>query len=203
VTGHNEVNSGAVKRARYTLSGCGFGTRSSTASSGDSGATNHTKSGGYWNKRTASWPAADPNVTAVGGTNSVSGKPNTTLWADSGGGLSKVYARPSWQDSVSKITNSPQRSFPDVAMEGTSGTSESSPLFAAVLALAAQSKGGRLGQVNPALYSGKVTYVDVTSGNNTFNGVTGFAAGKGFDIVSGWGTLDAAKFVPALVKALR
>ena len=175
-----------------------------TASSGDSGATNHTKSGGYWNKRTASWPAADPNVTAVGGTNSVSGKPNTTLWADSGGGLSKVYNRPSWQDSVSKITNSTKRSFPDITMEGTSGTSESSPLFAAVLALAAQAKGGRLGQVNTALYGGKVTgYVDVTSGNNTFNGVTGFAAAKGFDIVSGWGTLDAAKFVPSLVTALR
>jgi subtilase family serine protease len=174
-----------------------------TASSGDSGATNHKKAGGYFSTRTASWPASDPNVTAVGGTNSVSGKPNTTLWADSGGGLSKVYNRPSWQDSVSKITNSTKRSFPDITMEGTSGTSESSPLFAAVLALAAQSKGSRLGQVNTALYTGKIAgIVDVTSGNNTFNGVTGFAAGKGFDIVSGWGTLDAAKFVPSLVAAL-
>jgi subtilase family serine protease len=174
-----------------------------TASSGDSGATNHKKSGGYFSTRTASWPAADPNVTAVGGTNSVSGKPNTTLWADSGGGLSKVYNRPSWQDSVSTITKSTKRSFPDITMEGTSGTSESSPLFAAVLALAAQAKGGRLGQVNTALYTGKIAgIVDVTSGNNTFNGVTGFAAGKGFDIVSGWGTLDAAKFVPSLVAAL-
>ncbi|MEV6611808.1 S53 family peptidase [Kutzneria sp. NPDC051319] len=174
-----------------------------TASSGDSGATNHKKAGGYFSTRTASWPAADPNVTAVGGTNSVSGKPNTTLWADSGGGLSKVYNRPSWQDSVSTITKSTKRSFPDVAMEGTSGTSESSPLFAAVLALAAQAKGGRLGQVNTALYGGKVTgFVDVTSGNNSYNGVTGYSAAKGFDIVSGWGTLDAAKFVPSLVAAL-
>jgi subtilase family serine protease len=174
-----------------------------TASSGDSGATNHKKSGGYFTTRTASWPASDPNVTAVGGTNSVRNTPNTTLWADSGGGLSKVYNRPSWQDSVSTITKSTKRSFPDITMEGTSGTSESSPLFAAVLALAAQSKGGRLGQVNTALYTGKVAgIVDVTSGNNTFNGVTGYAAAKGFDIVSGWGTLDAAKFVPSLVAAL-
>jgi len=173
------------------------------ASSGDSGATNHTKSGGYWNKRTASWPAADPNVTAVGGTQSVSGKPNTTLWPDSGGGLSSVYSRPSWQDSVSTITKSTKRSFPDITMEGTSGTSESSPLFAGVLALAAQAKGGRLGQVNPALYTGKLAgVVDVTAGNNTFNGVTGFAAAKGFDVVSGWGTIDAAKFVPSLVAIL-
>ncbi|WP_345033667.1 hypothetical protein [Kutzneria kofuensis] len=143
-------------------------------------------------------------MTAVGGTNSVRNVPNTTLWPDSGGGLSKVYNRPSWQDSVSGITKSTKRSFPDITMEGTSGTSESSPLFAAVLALAAQAKGGRLGQVNTALYTGKLAgVVDVTSGNNTFNGVTGFAAAKGFDIVSGWGTIDAAKFVPSLVAALR
>src|SRR5947209_8211817 len=37
VTGQREVNSGAVKRARYRTSGCGFATRSSSASSGDPG----------------------------------------------------------------------------------------------------------------------------------------------------------------------
>jgi subtilase family serine protease len=173
------------------------------ASSGDAGATNHTKSGGYFATRTASWPASDPNVTAVGGTETVSSRPSTQLWPDSGGGLSKVYDRPSWQDGVSTITKSAKRSFPDITMEGTSGTSEAAPLFAAVLALAAQARGGRLGQVDPALYTGQLAgVVDVTSGNNSFNGVTGFAAAKGFDIVSGWGTLDAAKFVPSLVAAL-
>lgn len=174
-----------------------------TASSGDSGATNHTKAGGYFTTRTASWPASDPNVTAVGGTESVRTTPSTVLWPDSGGGLSKVYDRPGWQDGVSSTTKSTKRSFPDITMEGTSGTSEASPLFAAVLALAAQAKGGRLGQVNTALYTGQLAgVVDVTSGNNSFNGVTGFAAAKGFDIVSGWGTIDAAKFVPSLVAAL-
>jgi subtilase family serine protease len=174
-----------------------------TASSGDSGATNHTVSGGYWNKRTASWPAADPNVTAVGGTESVRNAPSTVLWPDSGGGLSSVYSRPSWQNGVAGTTKSTMRSFPDITMEGTSGTSEASPLFAGVLALAVQAKGGRLGQVDNALYTGKLAgIVDVTSGNNSFNGVTGFSAAKGFDIVSGWGTVDAAKFVPSLVAAL-
>ena len=42
--------------------------------------------------------------------------------------------------------------------------------------------------------------VDVTSGNNSFAGVTGFTAGKGYDLASGWGTIDAAKFVPALAR---
>ena len=42
--------------------------------------------------------------------------------------------------------------------------------------------------------------VDVTSGNNSFGGVTGFTAKRGYDLASGWGTIDAAKFVPALAR---
>ena len=40
--------------------------------------------------------------------------------------------------------------------------------------------------------------VDVTDGNNSFGGVTGFRAVPGYDLASGLGTLDAAQFVPAL-----
>jgi hypothetical protein len=42
--------------------------------------------------------------------------------------------------------------------------------------------------------------VDVTSGNNSFGGVTGCDAKTGCDLASGWGTIDAAKFVPALAR---
>ena len=38
VTGHSEVNSGAVNRARYSVLGCGFGAVSKIASSGEAGA---------------------------------------------------------------------------------------------------------------------------------------------------------------------
>jgi len=40
--------------------------------------------------------------------------------------------------------------------------------------------------------------VDITTGKNSFAGVTGFNAVPGYDLASGWGTIDAAKFVPAL-----
>jgi hypothetical protein len=40
--------------------------------------------------------------------------------------------------------------------------------------------------------------VDVTSGDNSFAGVIGFTVGRGYDLAGGWGTIDAAKFVPAL-----
>jgi subtilase family serine protease len=92
------------------------------------------------------------------------------------------------------------------------GTSEATPLFAGIVALADQQAGHPLGLINPALYamsaSGAPGIVDVTSGNNTVsfkqNGlhtVTGFQALPGYDLASGVGTVDAATFVPELAKA--
>jgi subtilase family serine protease len=51
------------------------------------------------------------------------------------------------------------------------GTSEASPLFAGIVALAAQVAGHPLGLINPALYAMSAAHasgiVDVTSGNNS------------------------------------
>jgi subtilase family serine protease len=186
------------------------------ASSGDCGATGNTldsatQCGDVFPYRAVSYPASSPYVTAVGGTvlhldaNNVRTSPDT-LWPESGGGLSKTYARPSWQDRVADVTGSTQRSLPDITMEGIDGTSQASPLFAGVLALATQVHGGPLGFLDPILYrlGGKGTkagIVDVTSGDNTQYGVQGFTAGPGYDTVSGWGTVDPAAFVPALARA--
>jgi hypothetical protein len=46
--------------------------------------------------------------------------------------------------------------------------------------------------------SGNNSVIDPTTGNVL---VPGFTAGPGFDVASGWGTIDASKFVPALVAA--
>ncbi|HWE91795.1 MAG TPA: S53 family peptidase [Pseudonocardiaceae bacterium] len=186
------------------------------AASGDCGATDNTTVSQYqcqdvFPHQVASWPASDPLVTAVGGTINGPGEQATdlpdTLWPDSGAGLSKTYGRPSWQNGVAGVTGVDQRSEPDITMAGADGTSEAAPLFAGVLALATQSYGGPLGSVNDALYQlGPVGagagLVDVTSGDNSYAGVQGFSAGPGFDVASGWGTVDAAAFVPALVAQL-
>jgi subtilase family serine protease len=186
------------------------------ASSGDCGSTGNTltsltQCGNVFPFRVVSWPASSPFVTAVGGTvlhldiNNQRISPDT-LWPPSGAGLSKTYARPSWQNSVAGITKSTRRSLPDITMDGIHGTSQSAPLFAGVLALATQIHGKQLGFLNPTLYrlgakATKAGIVDVTVGNNTQFGVPGFAATTGFDIASGWGTVDPATFVPALAKA--
>lgn len=183
------------------------------AATGDDGASGPKKGGGTYTHRVVEWPGSDPLITAVGGTvlhytDGHQTEPDS-LVQFSGGGLSHVYSRPTWQDGVKGITKSNMRSMPDITMEGIEGTSMASPLFAGIIGLATQMNGGNpLGYINPTLYQmgpqwAKDGLVDVTQGNNTYAGVTGYTCKKGFDIASGYGTIDGATFVPALVAALK
>jgi len=90
------------------------------------------------------------------------------------------------------------------------GTSLATPLFAGIVALADQYAGHALGLINPAIYQIEASHergiVAVTKGNNsqtfTQNGrsytVRGFSARKGYDLVTGVGTVNATYFVPEL-----
>jgi hypothetical protein len=115
---------------------------------------------------------------------------------------------------VARITGTTWRSVPDLTMDSTDGTSESTPLLAGVLALATQLNNGNDGPINPVLYGvlgpagARDGIVDVTRGNNRSvlpggKVVPGFTAARGFDVASGWGTIDAARFVPSLVAATK
>ena len=173
---------------------------------------------------TATWDD-NPWVTAVGGTvPNVSTTDGSKLGPDpiwhegifsEGAGFSAVFPRPAYQNGVARITGSSWRSVPDITMDSQDGTSESAPMVAGVLALATQLNHGRnLGPVNPVLYDllgplgARAGISDVVSGNNSVIDpstgavkVQGFTAAPGFDVASGWGTIDASKFVPALVAA--
>ena len=150
-----------------------------------------------------------------------------------GGGKSVVFSRPAYQDGVAGVVGG-RRGVPDISMSGacngavdmyqsfkgqaagwypTCGTSEATPEFAGVVALADQWAGHPLGLINPALYKmsamgNAAGIVDVTRGNNTVSfpqggkehTVTGFRARPGYDLASGVGTVNAAKFVPWLAK---
>jgi subtilase family serine protease len=171
---------------------------------------------------TAAWDDS-PWITAVGG--SVPNLDPTTaahlgpdpVWHSGifseGAGYSSVYPRPEFQNRVAGITGSDMRSVPDITMDSQDGTSESAPMFAGVLALAAQLNGGSVGPVNDLLYrlgqdGTRSGIVDVVSGNDAVTSgntvvVPGFSAAKGYDVATGWGTIDASTFVPALVAASR
>lgn len=85
---------------------------------------------------------------------------------------------------------------------GIGGTSIGAPLVSALIAVAAQAcdaPSGRLGFVNPSLYSMATTgYVDVTSGNNDLYNVGEYSAGAGYDMASGLGSPDGAAFLAGL-----
>ena len=164
---------------------------------------------------TAAWDDS-PWVTAVGG--SMPNLSHTTgaklgpdsVWSQGksaeGAGTSTVYPRPEYQRGV---VSGPMRSVPDITMDAYNGTSESTPLFAGVLALAAQLNHAPVGPINNVLYQvlgpkGAADGIaDIATGNNSVPAAPGLAAAPGFDEASGWGTVDAATFVPALVTAVR
>ena len=148
----------------------------------------------------------------------------------SGGGRSVIFARPWYQQAVRGIVGG-RRGVPDIAMSGacngavdmyqsfrgqaagwypTCGTSEATPEFAGIVALADQVAHRRLGLINPYLYVMSAYHArglaDVTSGSNTvsfrqqhrLHTVRGFRAGPGYDLVTGVGTVRARAFVTEL-----
>ncbi len=164
-------------------------------------------------------PADNPWVTSVGGTipnsglNTPTGRtapdalwtaPNNHSDAESAG-VSTIYPQPSWQAGIPALAGLTGRADPDISMDSTDGTSQASPTFAGVMALATQLRHARLGFLNSALAAigpegTAAGIVDVPAGfTDTAYGVTGFATGPGYDIASGWGTIWAPTFVPALV----
>jgi subtilase family serine protease len=159
--------------------------------------------------------------------------PDST-WTDdgdgtaTGGGRSAVFARPRYQDQDAAVTGA-HRGVGDIAMDGSlqspvwmytsryqilpgqapgwvqvAGTSAAAPLFAGIVADAAQEAGHPLGNIGPRLYAmsrhdARNGIADITAGCNTADGVPGFCARPGYDLASGIGTVgSAARFVPAL-----
>lgn len=153
------------------------------AATGDQGATSfkYNMKDLYANPA-VSWPATDPLVTAVGGTqldlraNGTRREPDVA-WHNSGGGKSITFGRPAYQSGVRALTGD-ARGVPDISMDASCasavviygsfyrgparwdpicGTSLATPLFAGIVALADQYAGhGKphgLGVINPAIYT--------------------------------------------------
>lgn len=103
------------------------------------------------------------------------------------------------------------------------GTSEAAPLFSGVVALADQVAGHSLGFLNPALYAlaqsgGRTGITPISKGSNAYTfcqaadvqsdgscasakdlvSVPGASANGRYNDATGWGTVNAALFVPAL-----
>ncbi|WP_433888105.1 S53 family peptidase [Streptomyces sp. CA-111067] len=227
----------SLQKLRYAFKAASRRDVTVLGASGDGGATDAMADGvSDYPYRVNSWPSADPLVTSVGGTQLHLDDAGRRTAPDSvyndygagGGGQSHVFTRPSYQDGVGQVVGD-RRGTPDVSMAAAvdggawvyssydptavgwdvyGGTSEATPLFSGIVALADQFAGRRLGDIHQALYAlykqggGFGGVVDVKDGtNNSYDGVTGYTAVKGYDMATGVGTVDAARFVPALAVA--
>ncbi|OGU07379.1 MAG: hypothetical protein A2075_14055 [Geobacteraceae bacterium GWC2_58_44] len=140
------------------------------------------------------------------------------LWA-TGGGVSSIYAKPSWQ-SAPGVPADGRRDVPDVSLSAAGhdgylvrtqgalyaigGTSASSSCFAGFMALVVQKTGKRQGNANVRLYQlarakygtgGGAIFHDALSGNNSVPSVTGYACVTGYDLSTGLGSVDATALV--------
>src|SRR5215472_6119551 len=149
-----------------------------------------------------------------------------------GGGKSVIFGRPSYQNKVRGVVGS-HRGVPDISMSAACtgavnvyqsfggepvgwyalcGTSEATPMFAGIVALADQLAGHPLGLINPALYKMAAEHsrglVSVRSGNTTVSfrqggrsrTVHGYGARAGYNLAAGLGTVNAQYFVPELAR---
>ncbi len=192
------------------------------ASSGDNGALDNaalTIQTGF--------PASMPDVTAVGGTAltlDTSGNVASEIaWGSlsnqgssgsTGGGVSVIFNRPSWQQGIAGAPAGTMRLVPDVACVGDpatgglvvfngksvqiGGTSLSSPTWAAWCAMINQARAAAgktpLGALNPRIYplAGTSAFRDITSGGNSV-----FQAHAGYDLCTGIGVPNVAVLMQA------
>jgi subtilase family serine protease len=185
------------------------------AASGDNGASGETTDmRSVYDRPVVEWPASDPLVTAVGGTQLKLGQDGQRLapdsaWNQGGGGQSAIFTRPSYQDGVARITGS-HRGIPDISMDASCsspvavygtfpggggwqtscGTSLATPLMAGIVALADQVAGHPLGLINPALYKMSAArsagITDILAGDNAVRGDGGVQTVPGFRAAPGY-----------------
>jgi len=162
--------------------------------SGDYGSTDTSG-----NASTCNYPSSSPNVISCGGTNLVcpaltyNSTTKETTWTGSGGGISKIYPKPSYQSSLSGNF----RQIPDISLDADpstgiavllngnynvfGGTSFVAPLMAGFLATISVSK-----FINPLLYSApRNCFYDIISGNNG-----SYSAKAGYDACTGLGSIN-------------
>lgn len=179
------------------------------AASGDNGAYDNPNS----QKPSVNYPASDPYVTAVGGTTLVIRGNGTrdleSAWSGSGGGVSKIFNKPTWQN-IPGMPNNQHRDLADVSLDADTntgyatlfknqwieggGTSYATPNWAAGWALAIEEVGHRIAMPDVYIYDianspvYNSIFYDIKSGNNGNHVRAGYRAGVGFDYPTGWGT---------------
>ena len=188
--------------------------------------------GGAWGSDSEIYPAEDPFVTSVGGTDLETTGPggawsSETAWADGGGGISPdKLAIPFWQTTTasgcSNCSNN-YRNAPDVSANADftfyvcadqdgctanywGGTSFAAPMWAGYLALANQQAVAdgehTLGFINPAIYDIGLGSSYDTDFHDITSGNTGYPATVGYDLATGWGSPNGSNLISGLLSTI-
>ncbi len=194
-----------------------------TASTGDMGGSGYSSGP----EGDLEYPSSSPYVTAVGGTQSylTNGTAVQTAWSNlyyvgSTGGVSILEPKPWYQGSLATPASYPAgRMTPDVALQGGlfpavdvvvsgevvgyGGTSVSTQIMGALVALLDSYAGGSAGFLNPFLYglagsqdTYSKAYTPVTFGYNV-----PWNSSRGYNLVTGWGSPNAGEIASLYVKA--
>lgn len=174
-------------------------------------------------------PASQPYAIGVGGTHvSAPGGvwTNETTWTDGGGGISSFWPIPVWQVGVGSppaLLSRQFRNVPDVALNAdpasgyavfvagnwqtVGGTSCAAPIWSGFMALVHEARAARklppLGFFAPVLYAlaatagGQAGFHDIADGSS--NGY--YPAVAGYDLATGWGSLNGTPLLEALAPA--
>lgn len=145
-------------------------------------------------------------------------------WSSSGG-FSWYYPAPAYQQPAlatyfadhdpgfgDSYFNRSGRGIPDIsavgyniavavagALDTAAGTSASTPLVGAMISRVNEERlavgKGPVGFINPVLYANPAIFNDITKGNNSMCGVSGFQAVEGWDPTTGLGTVQYPKLL--------
>lgn len=187
-------------------------------SAGDSGAANLVPD----------YPASSPYVISSGGTSIYLNADNSlnaeTAWASTGGGISSIISKPSWQNGLNYTTYSTtagasapaalsMRGYPDVSAPSDSltgyvfyvnsvlcrvgGTSAAAPFLAGMIVRLNVLLGKRIGYCNALFYANPGIFNDITQGDNALT-QNGYITTAGWDAVTGLGSPNG----PAMYRLL-
>jgi kumamolisin len=206
-----------------------------TVAAGDNGSSDNPSS---TSGVAVDFPASSPYSLACGGTTLMGNTATNTITSEvvwneiannegaGGGGVSVVYAEPTWQKTAGVPASaaggsgigsatSPGRGVPDVAgnadpvtgyqivadgqSEPVGGTSAVAPLWAGLIARLAQASGTRFGLLQPLLYKGVTSGVPVPGFNDIIEGSNGaYKAGPGWDPCTGLGSPNGTALLAVL-----
>ena len=209
-----------------------------TVAAGDNGSSDNPDS---TSGVAVDFPASSPYSLSCGGTTLIGNTATNAITSEvvwnelahsegaGGGGVSVVYAEPTWQQSAGVPASAaggtgigsagkPGRGVPDVAgnadpvtgyqvvVDGQAtpigGTSAVAPLWAGLIARLAQASGTRFGLLQPLIYKGVAPGVAAAGFNDIVTGTNGaYKAGPGWDACTGLGSPNGTALLSLLSPA--